>query len=100
MDRSLSQKEDDMEMIVRGLKRTMGNPDERRIMSGVCDLLQKNWIDRIFKYDSDKTKLALGNLYAESSLERIMIDKQSPFRTRLIRIITRVLQEDPPPVNH
>lgn len=96
MDRSLSQKEEDMEMIVRGLKRTMENPNERTLMSGVEDLLEKDWLDRVFRVDSNQDKLVRGNLFADTSLERILRDEQSPFRTRLRRIISRVLEEDLP----
>ena len=96
MDRSLSQKEEDMEMIVRGLKRTMENSNERTLMSGVEDLLEKDWLDRVFRVDSNQDKLVRGNLFADTSLERILMDEQSPFCTRLRRIISRVLEEDPP----
>ena len=96
LDRSLSQKEDEMEMLVRGLKRTVQNPNERRLMTGLHDLIEKNWIDRIFYQNAGDTKLILGELFANTSLASIIANEQSPFRTRLRRIICRVLEEDPP----
>ncbi|MBO6093004.1 MAG: hypothetical protein J6P40_05155, partial [Oscillospiraceae bacterium] len=96
LDRSLSQKEDEMEMIIRGLKRTVQNPNERRLMTGLHDLIEKNWINRIFYQNAGDTKLILGELFANTSLAAIMANEQSPFRKRLKRIVNKVLQEDPP----
>lgn len=83
-------------MIIRGLKRTVQNPNERRLMTGLHDLIEKNWINRIFYQNAGDTKLILGELFANTSLAAIMANEQSPFRKRLKRIVNKVLQEDPP----
>ena len=100
MDRSLSQKEDEMEMLIRGLKRSINNPNEQSIMTDLQELLEKNWMDRIFKQNASETKMALGSMFADTSLAQIMGDVQSRFRQRLVRIINKVLQEAVPQIQN
>ena len=99
MDRCLTRKKDIMEMVLRGLKRSLENPDENKLTDKLYDVFLHTWMERIFTDKSQNMKLKHGSYTINVALAMIMGNEQSAFFKNLKQIITKVLQEDKNPEN-
>ena len=95
MDRSLSRKEDEMEMVIRGIKRAPAKPNEQKLESELFDVIQQTWLNRIFPDSDVDQKLISGSVMAPAALANIMGNDESAFYTRLKRLISMVMKENP-----
>lgn len=95
LNQCLTRKEEEMEMVVRGIKKAFPQPNEKNLMTALFDVIQKTWLDRIFKRKGTDKKLKLGGIAAGTAFELITVDDESAFMKNLKKIVRKVLEENP-----
>ena len=100
LNQCLTGKEEEMEMVIRGIKKAFPQPNEKNLMNALFDVIQKTWINRVFTEKSSDDKLKIGGLGAETAFEMIAAVDQSAFKKNLKRIVRKVLQEQPQAQRH
>lgn len=95
MTRAVSAKMNGMRMILKGLKRSIDNPDEKKMYEQVVDLFQNDWFARCF----DRKRGNTGKMHVLVNVIPIgfgmlMESKDKKFPKLMMKLITTVLEDD------
>ncbi len=91
MSECLTRKKDGMEMILRGMRRSLDKPDERKMMDEFKNTIVFSWLRKIFTTEAEgDMRIASENVPLAFSL---LLEKSSATRRQLEQMIKDSLEE-------
>ena len=66
----IDQKQNEMKKVIRGIKRSMKDPDEKKVREKVLEKIQ-SWVIRVMKDDLDKDDILLMNVLFSNMNEEL-----------------------------